>query len=137
MKLFERERVDGTRVTIGRRAHYDHGRHRISRRYTAEYRNADGEQVSETLRTTNKAQARRLAVEIQQRLDSGTERLREPTITIDELADRYLEAVKTKGVVPKSACKYRADLAKLKDFSQHAGITLARRFSEQDILTSP
>ena len=133
MKLIDRERVDGTQVTIGRRVHYENGGQRTGRRYAAEYRNADGEQVSEALRTTNKAQARRLAIEIQQRLDSGTDKMPEATITIDGLADRYFEAVKTKAVAPKTEWKYRADLAKLKEFCQEAGIVLARRFSADDL----
>ncbi len=133
MKLIERERVDGTQVTIGRRIHYENGRQRTGRRYAAEYRDDEGEQVCETLRTSNKSQARRLAVEIQQRLDNGMDKAPETTITVDDLADRYFDAVKTKDVAPKTEWKYRADLAKLKEFSKEVGITLARRFSADDL----
>lgn len=61
-------------MTVGRRIHYENGRQRIGRRFAAEYRNVEGEQVCEMLRTSNKAQARRLALEIQQRVENGTDR---------------------------------------------------------------
>ncbi|OWY64939.1 hypothetical protein B7486_44640, partial [cyanobacterium TDX16] len=133
MKLIERERVDGTQVTIGRRIHYENGRQRTGRRYAAEYRDDEGQQVCETLRTSNKSQARRLALEIQQRLDNGIDKAPETTITVDELADRYFDAVKTKDVAPKTEWKYKADLAKLKEFCKEVGIILARRFSADDL----
>jgi hypothetical protein len=97
MKLIDRERVDGTQVTIGRRIHYENGRQRIARRFAAEYRNLDGRQVCESLSTTNKSQAKRLALEIQQRLDSGSNKVPDATISVEDLADRYFDAVKAKG----------------------------------------
>lgn len=133
MKLADRERVDGTQVTIGRRVAYVKGQQKPGRRYSAEYRDADGKQVCETLATTNRAQARRMAIEIQQRLDAGTDKVPEATILIEELADRYFESVKSKGVAPKTEWKYRADLAKLKEYCRESGITLARRFSADDL----
>ncbi len=133
MKLIERERVDGTQVTIGQRVTYVGGVQKAGRRYAAEYRDADGKQVTEGLGTTNKAQARRMAIEIQQRLDSGLEKAPEATITVDDLADRYFDAVKAKDVAPKTEWKYRADLAKLKEYCTETGITLARRFSADDL----
>jgi hypothetical protein len=45
MKLTERERVDGTQVTIGRRVYYKNKKQRISKRYAAEYRDLDGKQA--------------------------------------------------------------------------------------------
>ena len=133
MKLVDRERVDGTQVTIGRRIHYENGKQRVARRFAAEYRDAEGEQVCETLRTSNKADARRLAIEIQQRLDNGSDRVPEATVSIDELADRYFEAVKTKDVAPKTEWKYKTDIEKLKEFCHETGIILARRFSADDL----
>jgi hypothetical protein len=70
MKLADRERAEGTRVTIGHRIFHSNGKERISRRYSAEYRNADGQQGSESLGTSNKSRALRLALEIQQRLSA-------------------------------------------------------------------
>ncbi len=133
MKLIDRERVDGTQVTIGRRIHYESGRQRTARRYAAEYRNLDGRQVCESLSTTNKSQAKRLALEIQQRLDSGSDKVPEATISVDDMADRYFDAIKAKGVAPKTEWKYRADLDKLRAYCEEAGITLARRFSADDL----
>ncbi len=133
MKLVDRERVDGTQVTIGRRISYVDGKQRTGRRYTAEFRDADGRQVCETLGVSNKPQARRLALEIQQRLDNGTDRVLETTISVDELADRYFDSVKAKGVAPKTEWKYRADLGKLKEYCGEMGPALARRFSTDDV----
>lgn len=133
MKLIDRERVDGTQVTIGRRIHYENGKQRIGRRFAAEYRNVEGEQVCETLRTSNKAQARRLALEIQQRVENGTDRQPEPMIDIETMADRYFESVKNKDVAPKTIVKYEENLSKLKKYASEVGITLARRFSADDL----
>lgn len=100
MKLIDRERVDGTQVTIGRRMSYAEGEPKAGRVYAAEYRDADGRQRCESLATANRSKARRLAIEIQQRLDSGADKPVESTINIDDLADRYFESVKAKGVAP-------------------------------------
>ncbi|RIK67108.1 MAG: hypothetical protein DCC65_07770 [Planctomycetota bacterium] len=133
MKLVERERVDGTQITIGRRVHYENGKQRVGRRYAAEYRNADGQQVCETLRTSNRALARRLALEIQQRVENGQDRQPEPMIDIVTLADRYFESVKNKDVAPKTVIKYEENLDKLKRYATEKGIALARRFSADDL----
>ena len=132
MKLTDRERVDGTEVTIGHRVHYENHGKIISKTYSAEFRDADGKQVSESLGTTNRARARRLAIEIQNRLDTGTGRPVESQTQISELCDRYFDSVKAKGVAPKTIYKYDADLKKLKKFCEEKDITLARRFGEQD-----
>ena len=133
MKLADRERVDGTCVTIGHRIFHHNGKERTSRRYVAEYRGIDRRQACEKLETTNRAVARRKAIEIQQRLDSGAEPVRESNISMQDVADAYYEAVKAKGIAPKTEWKYRADLAKLKEFCQTADIVLARQFSETDL----
>jgi len=133
MKLIDRERVDGTRVTIGRRVRYSGGRQRILRTYAAEYRAEDGRQVCENLETSNRAQARRRAIEVQQRLESGTELPPEGSVSIVQLVEGYLLAVQAKSVAPKTEWKYRADLDKLKDYCGQTDITQARRFSEDDL----
>ncbi len=120
-------------VMIVRRSSYIDGKQRTGRRYTAEFRDADGRQVCETLGVSNKSQARRLAIEIQQRLDNGTDKMPEATIIVDELADRYFDLVKAKGVAPKTEWKYRADLSKLKEYCREMGPALARRFSADDL----
>jgi len=133
MKLADRERVDGTRVTIGRRVYYEAGQQRVSRRYAAEYRDADGRQACENLATTNRSQARRLAIEIQQRLESGEEHKPEPNVLIEHMVEGYRQAVKARGLAPKSEWKYAADLDKLEDYCRQVGITLAKRFSADDL----
>ena len=75
MKLTNRERVDGTPVTIGHRIHYRDGRKQASRKYSAEYRDPSGKQVCESLGTSNRQEARRMAVEIFNRLRDGQPRV--------------------------------------------------------------
>jgi hypothetical protein len=60
MKLENRERVDGTQITIGRRVHYrsqkgsePKTKKKISGCYAAEYRELDGKQVCQSLNTTS------------------------------------------------------------------------------------
>ena len=137
MKMVDREKVDGTQVSIGRRVikrtRPDGGREeRAYRSYTAEYKDANGRWVSEGLGTSNKAAARRKAIEIAGRIESGTPRARDPRITIDALIDRYLEFHAAKGLAPKSMSKYTADLAKLQAYCAANGPMLATRFVERD-----
>ena len=109
------------------------GCHQVSRLYTAEYRNADGRQVSKAFRTSNKVQARRLAIELQQRLETDTEEPRNPKTLIEDLLDAYFESVKRRDVAPKTVWKYRADIAKIKKYCREAKIMLARQFGEDDL----
>lgn len=133
MKFVDRERVEDTEVTIGRRVYLTNGQEKVCRTYSAEYRNLDGRQVCEPLDTTNRARARRLAIQIQHRLETGASRPVESQIGVDELADRYFESVKAKGVAPKTEWKYRTNLDKLKRFCEENHITRARRFIEDDL----
>ena len=133
MKLIDRERVEDTQVTIGRRVYYQDGHQKVSRRYAAEYRDLDGRQVCEKLATTNKARSRRMAIEIQHRIEHGTERAPETRASVEQVADGYLAMIKAKGAAPKTEWKYRADLGKLKQYCQESNIALARRFSESDL----
>ncbi len=133
MKLQERERVDGTQVTIGRRVYYKNRKQKISRRYAAEYRDPDGRQTCRNLGTTSRAKARRMAIEIQQELDSGVQHIPEANLHIADLIRAYFQSIQTKGRAQKTEWKYRADLDKLKAFCALADIKLARRFSENHL----
>jgi site-specific recombinase XerD len=133
VKLEDRERVDGTRVVIGHRVYYQGGKRTVADLYSAEYLDIDGRQATESLQTTNKGTARRLAIEIQNRLEKGAARPVESQMKVEELADRYFESVKAKGVAPKTEWKYRTDLDKLKKFCGEAGIVLARTFTADDL----
>ncbi len=133
MKLEGRECVDGTRVVIGYRVYYQAGNRQVGDIYWAEYRDVGGHQAAESLDTTNKGTARKLAIEIQNRLDKGAARPVEPQMKVVELADQYFESVKAKGVAPKTEWKYRADLEKLKRFCGEVGLVLARTFSGDDL----
>jgi len=133
MKLQERERVDGTQVTIGRRVYYKNRKQKISRRYAAEYRDPDGRQTCRNLGTTSRAKARRMAIEIQQELESGVLHIPEANLHITDLIKAYYHSVQTKGRAKKTEWKYRADLDKLKAFCARADIKLARRFSENHL----
>jgi len=133
MKLKERERVDGTRVTIGRRVYYRKGMQQVSRRYAAEYRDPDGKQTCRNLGTTSRAKARRMAIEIQQQLESGVEHVPEANLHIADLIKAYFQSIQSKGRARKTEWKYRADLDKFRSFCSQANITLARRFSENHL----
>ncbi len=133
MKMAHRERIEGTQVTIGRRVYVRGGRERVSRCYTAEYRDPHGKQRSQPLGVNNVAQARRLAIEVQQRIDRGERRPVEPKLTVEELANRYYDAVEVRELAPRTLAKYRADLDKLRDFCRNEHIKLAARFREDDL----
>lgn len=133
MKLEDRERVDGTQVVIGHRVYYRDGKRKVADLYSAEYRDVDGRQATESLDTTSKGKARRLAIEIQNRLDRGAARPVESQMKVDELADKYFDSVKARGVAPKTEWKYRADLEKLKEFCEETDIVLARTFTADDL----
>jgi len=133
MKLINRERVDGTSITIGHRVFYKDGKQKTSSKYAAEFRDLDGRQHSQGLGTTSKAQARRLAIEIQQQLEKGIERTKPSNIAIEELIQNYLEITKAKGAAPKTVAKYQTDLEKLKAFCKFKKIRFARQFSENDL----
>ena len=133
MKLQDRERVDGTQVTIGRRVYYRNKKQKTSGCYAAEYRDSDGKQVCKNLGVTSRAKARRMAVEIQQEVESGIERVAETNLHITDLVKAYFQAVQTRDVAPKTEWKYRADLKKFEAFCLQANIRLARRFSEDHL----
>lgn len=128
MKLLGRQRVDGTNVTIGRRVYYRDGNEQVSKKYSAEYRDLGGRQCCQGLGTTNRSQAVRLAVEIQQRLEKGIEKTRPSRITIEGLIKDYLEIVQAKGAAPKTISKYSTDLEKLKEFCKTRNLRFARQY---------
>lgn len=133
MKLVNRERVDGTEITIGHRIYTSEGKDKICRTYCAEYRNFEGKQCCESLKTKNKLQARRFAIELQQRIEKQIETPIPSKISIIDLITQYLEITKAKGVTPKTIAKYTADTEKLKSFCKDKKIQLARNFTENDL----
>jgi integrase len=144
MKLINRERIDGTQITIGIRAYYKDkkqrpdlqndkekkSKYKASGCYAAEYRDLDGKQVCRNLGTRNKTKARRMAVEIQQQLETGIERVPEVNLIITDLVDKYRDAVKLKGVAKKTELKYKTDSNKLKDYCSENNIRLIRHFTQ-------
>jgi site-specific recombinase XerD len=133
MKLVNRERVDGTDITIGQRTYVSNGKEKVCKTYSAEYRDSNGKQFIEPLDTTNKLMARRVAIELQQRLEKGIEQTKPSTIIVEEIIKQYTEIVRAKGAAPKTVAKYKADLEKLQDFCTSKKIMLARQFSENDL----
>lgn len=133
MKLTNRERVDGTDITIGHRVYRTKGTKKVCKTYTAEYRDLDGKQCYESLKTKNKLQARRLAIELQQRIEKGIDLPRPSTISIEQLTEQYLLITKAKGLSPKTIAKYTTDIDKLKEFCIEQKIEFARHFSENDL----
>jgi integrase len=133
MKLVNRERVDGTQITIGKRIYYKSGKKIVARKYSAEYTDHNGKQLCRCLETTNIALARRKTLKIQEQLEKGIEQPALSRTTVEELADAYFEMAKIKGLAPKTVKKYKADLAKLKNFCIGENIRIARQFSENDL----
>jgi len=128
--LNDREKVEGTQITIGRRVYYKNKIGNTSRRYAAEYRDLDGKQICRNLGTKSKAKARRLAIEIQQELEKGIEHIPQKSLYVGDLIDLYKEAVEIKGVAAKTLVKYNSDLTKFKEYCQEHKLKFSRRFSE-------
>ena len=133
MKLVSRERVDGTQITIGKRVYYKDGKKNTAKSFSAEYTDHEGKQQCRSLETANITYARRKAIKIQEQLETGTEQPVPSRATVEELVEKYVEAVKIKGSAPKTVCKYQADLNKLIDFCREKNIRLARQFSENEL----
>ena len=131
MKLVDRERVEATNITIGRRIYYKNKRRKLGRSYAAEYRDPTGTQICESLDTASRAEARRKAVEIFNRLEDGRQKVVDTKLRLETLLDDYFAVVKAKSVAPKTEWKYRADLDKLKEFCRLQRIVLANRFSQE------
>jgi|GEM_PF-753116 len=131
MKLDARERIEGTDITIGRRVYYKDGQAIVSTRWAAEYRDTTGNQVGVSLGCTSKLHARRKALALHAKLESGERPVANSRLTLEELVDAYFATVKAKGVARKTEWKYRADLGKLKSFCKDEQITLAIRFGRE------
>jgi integrase/recombinase XerD len=113
--------------------YYRKDQKKISKRYAAEYRDVDGKQVCHNLGTKNRTKARRTAIEIQQRLESGMERKPPAKHEITNLIEQYKEAAKIRGLAPKTISKYKADFEKLERFCKEQKIKLSRQFTERDL----
>ena len=133
MKLVNRERVDGTEIAIGQRTYIFNGKEKVCKTYSAEYRDSDGKQHIDSLKTKNKLMARRAAIELQQRLEKGIEQSKPSTMSVEDLIRKYSEIVKAKGAASKTIAKYKADLEKLQNYCVSKKIRLARQFSENDL----
>ncbi|MCC6970566.1 MAG: site-specific integrase [Phycisphaerales bacterium] len=122
-------------MTIGRRVYFrtEGGvRAELSvSTYTAVYKDADGTWRQDALGTTNKREARRKAIEIQQRLDGGQARPRAELVELLPLIDRYEAFCRAKGLAPKSLSKYKADLDKLRRFAAAARVRTLAQFNAE------
>lgn len=131
MKLEERERIEGTAITIGRRVYYAGGKSIVSPRWAAEYREGTGKQVCVNLGTRSKQEARRKALALHAKVEDGQPHIADSRLGLEEVVDSYFAFVKAKGVAKKTEWKYRADLNKLKEFCQEQKIVLALRFGRE------
>jgi site-specific recombinase XerD len=131
MKLEERERIEGTDITIGRRVYYKSGAAILSPRWAAEYREGTGRQVCVNLGTRSKLEARRKALALHAKIQDGQPHVADARLGLEELVDAYFAFVKAKGVARKTEWKYRADLNKLKEFCKEQQISLALRFGRE------
>ncbi len=133
MKLVNRERIDGTQITIGKRVYYKDGKKNTAKSFSAEYTNYEGKQQCKSLGTRNIVHARRRAIKIQENLEKGIEQASPSKISIEALTTQYLDMIKAKGTAPKTQAKYETDLEKLKDFCNEKDIRMARKFSQNDL----
>jgi integrase len=135
MKLIDREQVDGTEVTIGRRviATVEHGVRTESeiRTYTAIYKDVDSKWKPDALGTTNRREARRKAIEIQQRVEAGKSKPAPTVVALVPLIDQYETFCADKGLTPRSLAKYKADLDKLRRFATVHKVTTLAQFNPQ------
>src|SRR5580704_2940442 len=131
MKLEQRERIDGTDITIGRRVYYKGDAAVLSPRWAAEYREGTGKQICVNLKTRCKAEARRKALALHAKIEAGQPHVADARLGLEELVDAYFAFVKAKGVAQKTEWKYRADLDKLKAFCRQEQISLALRFGRE------
>lgn len=131
MKLEDRERIEGTDITIGRRVYYSDGARTVSPRWAAEYRDPTGKQIGVNLKCTSKLQARKKALALHAKLEDGQTHVADGRLGLEELVDVYFAHIKAKGVARKTEWKYRADLDKFKTFCQEQQITLAIRFGRE------
>lgn len=134
MRLIDRERIEGTRITIGKRVYMRDGQTHVCETYSAEYRDDSGRQVSQSLDTSNKTAARRAAMAIHARMERGEARPADSRITVAELIQRYMELVAARGLAPKSESKYKSDLEKLQSYCDENKIALAPRFGRDAFL---
>lgn len=134
MKMVDRETVDGTRVTIGRRvqARRVAGERieRVSKTYSAEYLDVGGKRRIVGLGVSNRREARRRAIGIQRELDLGQDQPRQTRVKMTDLAQRFAEFNANKGLAPKTLAKYRAETDKLLEFCAGIGLVYATRFDE-------
>tara|TARA_R110000744_G_scaffold380514_1_gene501608 strand:+ start:7289 stop:8458 length:1170 start_codon:yes stop_codon:yes gene_type:complete len=140
MKLIDRAEVGG--VVVGRRVQYrkrgDQTIQKASKAYYAQYKDDDGNLVSENLKVTTQSEAIAAALKIDQK-SQGTPpaSLSDPPktvakrITIQELARQYLDFSESKGLASKSIAKYRTDLEKLTEFCDEKKIYYADQIDEQ------
>ena len=133
MKLENRERVDGTQITIGRRVYYRNKKKKVFQCYAVEYRDLDGKQICRNLGTKNRRRARRMAYEIQRDLDSEIKSAPEANLPIKSLVGKYKHAYEAKGVAPTTELKYKADLEKLETYFEQEDIRIARHFTENHL----
>ncbi len=136
MKMQDRERVDGTNVSIGRRVQARAGHpgmpksNVVSATYTAIYIDVDGQRREQGLGTTNKREARRKAIEIAQRLEQGKGREVVKRLTSTDLITQYIDYINAADLADKSRAKYLADLSKLSEFVVEERIVYADQFDE-------
>lgn len=134
MKMHEQETIAGTQVRIGLRIYRRKVKgkivKRISKTYSAVFKEVDGKWVMRSLGTTNRKTARRKAFEIHLRLEDGRQEVVHKRLRIGELIDAYDSYIECKGLAPKSLAKYRSDLVKLRAFVEENRITMADAFDE-------
>lgn len=136
MKLIDK--IELGFCTIGRRVQYrkngESTTERASSNYCAVFNEPGARDKPFPLGTSSKHEARTRAIEEYERRvreGRGDGPVRRKPFTIDEMIRVYLEFCETKNLVPKTLAKYRADLAKFREFCKNKKITRADRIDER------
>jgi len=136
MKLIDKQVVEATNPTIyiGRRTYNNKrtGKVCIAKPYWAEYF-TNGRQYQESLETTNKASAVRVAYTLAERLERGQQKIRDSRRTIQELVDAYYAFCEGRGRARKTLVKYDGQLERFKQWCKSENIRRARTFCPDDL----
>ncbi len=135
MKFMDTYIVPQTQIKIGRKVQYRVVNgvtvERVSKSYTAEYKDQDGRRTFEGLGTSHKREAIRKAQFIHQQLHEGVKHVRPPTrLKMSTLIDRFLLFSESKNLASTTLAKYRSETQKLSAYCASANVEYAGAFTE-------
>ena len=137
MKFMDKHAVPGTQIIIGKKCQYrkngeGNSVERVSKSYTAEYKDQDGKRRFEGLGTTNKREAIQKSMTIHRQLEEGQAPTRKAgKLTVGSLVKRYMEYCQSKDLAPKTISRYRTALDQLARFCADEQIVYISAFNEE------